>query len=57
MTTLNLNYTRKNGMYHVLNTPNGVTLPTDAKVIPTRSERPFQVVVDFKVAMVYPKFV
>jgi len=57
MTNLKLNYTRKNGMYHVLNAPKGIELPTDAKVIPTRSERPFQVVVDSKVAMVYPKFV
>jgi len=57
MKNLQLNYIFKSGMYHVLNIPEGIELPTEAKVIAKRSERPFQVVVDSKIAMVYPKFV
>lgn len=58
---LELNYAKLNGMYHVQNAPQYPELPTEAKTIPTKSLKPFQVVVRMegkdKVAIIHPKFI
>jgi hypothetical protein len=61
MINLELNYSKQNGAFYVQNAPKYPELPYQAKVVHSKYERPFQVILQMegkdKIAMVHPKFI